>query len=633
MAMNKLHLLRLGAFLGAVIAAQAQTLSSALTSGAQSWNTDANWTSPATFPNATDASATFGTTLTGAMSVSLGQAITVGSISITNAATTAASALTVANGTGGSLTWDVSTGNAALTIAAGGTSTTVFSASSTLNDRLLLTVNNTTATGASGALSYTGTLAGSGGITKEGGGMMTFSTGAKSYTGSTIINAGILRLTITGVPNATSAATVNTGGQLQLDSTGTRSYTLGSSSATVLTLNGTAGSAGALRQNPTGAADLATVTNSITLASGAAAYANGSSTLTLSGGLSGSGNLVKQGNGSVVLSGANSGYTGGTRIENGALTVNAGSALGSGALQLGQTAGATTTLNLNNTAQTVGGLSTNWTDTSGTRAQTINLAGGHTLTIVQSGPTTFGNGAVATLTGKLTGAGAIALDAASTGALTLTGSNDYTGGTTLNGGTLVLGAAGALQNATGTLTVSGGTLTSTVSSATLGGSLNLSAGLIEPNGTNPGSLTLAAGKNFSMNGGTLELQLGTAYDQLLGNGGVVGITGGTLALDVSGSGFGYDQNYPIFSGFSSITATGLAINGYDDALYIALLDPATGVLSFTAAIPEPAAWVAIAGGIALVAVGWHRRRRRRIGFAAPAAGRAGFSPLLQPPSE
>jgi autotransporter-associated beta strand protein len=613
MALKQLTKLLPIAACGLAVILRAQTFSTALTSGTQSWNTDANWTSPATFPNATDATATFGNTLSGAMTVNLGQAITVGSISITNGSSTAANALTLANVTGGSLTWDVSAGNAALTLAAGGTSTTIFSASSTLNDRLVITVNNTTATGASGALAYTGTLGGTGGITKEGAGMMTFSTNAKSYTGSTIVNAGILRLTITGVPNATSAVTVNSGGQLQLDSTGARSYTLGSSSATGLTLNGTAGSAGALRQNPSGASDLATVTNNINVASDASIFANGSSTLTLSGAVSGTGTLAKAGSGTVVLSGSNSGYAGGTKIENGTLTVNAGSSLGTGALQLGQTAGASTTLNLNNSSQTIGNLSTSWTDTTGTRTQTVNLASGHTLTIVQTGGTTFGNGTVGTLAGKLSGAGAIVLDASSTGTLTLTGSQNYPGGTTLNGGTLLLGSGTALQNATGAFTINGGTLASNVPAATLGSDLVLTDGYLDPNGSNAGSITLAAGKNFSMSGGTLNLQLGTAYDQILGGAGsTAGLSGGTLALDVTGSGFSYENDYPILGGFTSITATGLNFTGYDDLVYLALLDPATGILSFTVAIPEPSAWGVAAGALALAAVWWRRRRGARV---------------------
>ena len=55
---------------------------------------------------------------------------------------------------------------------------------------------------------------------------------------------------------------------------------------------------------------------------------NGSATTTYSGGISGTGNLVKNGTSTQVLSGNNSAFTGTTTINNGTLTANAANALG-----------------------------------------------------------------------------------------------------------------------------------------------------------------------------------------------------------------------------------------------------------------------------------------------------------------
>src|SRR5262249_42284729 len=106
--------------------------------GSGAWNTNANWTSPATFPNGVDAAAIFPSSLTGNLAVNLTQAITVGSIDVSNSGTT--QVLTIANG-GGSLLFDVTSGNAAFTMGGANptTNNVTVSASVTLNDTLNFT--------------------------------------------------------------------------------------------------------------------------------------------------------------------------------------------------------------------------------------------------------------------------------------------------------------------------------------------------------------------------------------------------------------------------------------------------------------------------------------------------------------
>jgi hypothetical protein len=114
-----------------------------------------------------------------------------------------------------------------------------------------------------------------------------------------------------------------------------------------------------------------------------------------------------------------------------------------------------------------------------------------------------------------------------------------------------------------------------------------------------------------MSAGTLSLTLGTAFDQIAGSGGgTVTLSGGTLLLDPTGAGFSYGATYAVFSGFSSVVATGITISGYDTINYTASLD-SDGVLSFAAvAVPELANSSLLVGGLALAAVG---RRRFRLG--------------------
>jgi autotransporter-associated beta strand protein/T5SS/PEP-CTERM-associated repeat protein len=96
------------------------------------------------------------------------------------------------------------------------------------------------------------------------------------------------------------------------------------------------------------------------------------------------------------------------------------------------------------------------------RGSTLNLGtGGLAGSIVT--PTIANDGAIVanftdslTLSANISGAGS--LTKAGAGALTLTGTNTYTGGTSINGGTVVISADVNLGDASGVLTMAGGTL-------------------------------------------------------------------------------------------------------------------------------------------------------------------------------
>lgn len=270
--------------------------------------------------------------------------------------------------------------------------------------------------------------------------------------------------------------------------------------------------------------------------------------------------------------------------------------------------------NLYLTGSTLAAATLNLTDTGNLFFRSTNvtigaLSGSRQISPSSTVALTVGsNNASTTYSGVFSGVGN-SLIKTGTGTFTLTGNNSYTAGTAVNAGTLLLGSANTLRDATGTLTVNGGILASSVASTTIGGNLTLLGGKIALNGTGAGTLVFRAGKNFTMSGGTLDFTLGPVSDLLAGSGGALSITGGAFNF-VFDSGFDYNNSYQVFTGFSSSSISGLALTGYDTAHYTASLSNA-GLLTFTSAIPEPATYAAIAGLACLsLAIGWRQRRAR-----------------------
>jgi autotransporter-associated beta strand protein len=145
---------------------------------------------------------------------------------------------------------------------------------------------------------FTGTVTGTGGLTKAGNGSLTL-TGNNTYSGLTTISAGTLKLgsagDATNTPLGTTGAgtTVSAGGALDLNG-----FTLGTAEA--LTLNGTGVRSGGALTN-TGAA----ATWSGTVALGAATSIGGTGNILLTGVVSGANPLTKVGTNTLTLQGAN----------------------------------------------------------------------------------------------------------------------------------------------------------------------------------------------------------------------------------------------------------------------------------------------------------------------------------------
>jgi fibronectin-binding autotransporter adhesin len=168
-------------------------------------------------------------------------------------------------------------------------------------------------------------------------------------------------------------------------------------------------------------------------------------TLTLSGNMSGSGTLTKNGSGILVLSGSNS-QSGTTTLNAGTITLQSSNALGTGSLT--QASGSSLLL----------------IDTTGTISNTIsvyNVQASQSATL--SGAITVNNatfdvdpGDTLTISGGVGGTGGVTKNG--TGTLVLSGSNTYSGATVVNSGTLNAAASGALGSTPSVTVNNGGSL-------------------------------------------------------------------------------------------------------------------------------------------------------------------------------
>jgi len=181
-----------------------------------SWNDTANW-SPASFPNAIDASALFdinilangpvGPQLQGTQQVNLNIPITVGNLTLGDVNTSATGFngngfYNISNGTAGTLTFAATSGKATLQKSVGSGTTDTISATMILTDTVAADLRT-------GRIDITGKISGPGGITRTGsvvlplptsavaGGTLGLTNNTNSYTGDTIIEHGTISATLT----------------------------------------------------------------------------------------------------------------------------------------------------------------------------------------------------------------------------------------------------------------------------------------------------------------------------------------------------------------------------------------------------------------------------------------------------
>ena len=357
-----------------------------------------------------------------------------------------------------------------------------------------LTITGNTSTSYNGIIS-TGTAT-SLSLIKNGNGTLTL-LGLNTYNGTTTINAGTLSITtlgnVGGGSSSLGAPTTVANGTIAMGTNGTLRYT-GSGHSSNRVINTTA-------DGPT--IDASGV-GTLTLTGGVTASGNNNINLIGTGtGIfqtaaiaGGSGTLTKNGAGTWVLGAANT-YTGTTNVDGGILEYGVNNAISNGAVTVNGG-----TLDIKTFNDAVGTV----TLTSGTIMGSTGVLTGSSYAM-QSG----------TCSAILAGAGALTKTTNAT--VTMSGVNTYTGVTTIDAGTLsvstignggVAGNLGAASSAAANLVFAGGTLEYTGATASTNRNFTLNAGTNVIDITNVATVltmsgaSTATGNGFNKDGaGTL----------------------------------------------------------------------------------------------------------------------------------
>jgi autotransporter-associated beta strand protein len=310
-------------------------------------------------------------------------------------------------------------------------------------------------------------------------------------TSSVTLDSTTTNLVVSGV--ISGAGSVGVSGSRTITLTGNNIYT-GNTTITTGTLQiGNGGTTGSVAGN---------IVNNGTLAF------NRGDAITYAGTISGAGNLVQAGAGTVTISGT-AGYTGST-------TINAGTLALTGAGTIAASSGV-----VNNGTFDISGTTSGATVNTMTGAGTVAL-GAQTLTLAN---------AAGIFSGAIGGTGGLTV---SGGTQTLSGVNGLTGATTINAGTLALSGAGSIAASSGVVnngtfdifgTTSGTTINALTGSGTVAlGSRTLT--LANASGTFSGAIGGTGG--LTLDGGTQILSGVNTY------GGATTINAGTLALSGAG---------------------------------------------------------------------------------------------------
>lgn len=388
----------------------------------------------------------------------------------------------------------------------------------------------------------------SGSLTMAGNGTLVLS-GANTFTGNVIVNAGNLKITSNTALGDTTGTTTVTGGAALILGNGVNvvGETVG--------LNGAGGNNAGTLQADAGAT--ATWGGTINIgSSGARVGAQSGGTLNITGVIQNdpggsNGNLAigeipgASTPGVVIISGTSNTYTGQTQIVRGVLKLGANNALPATTLvdvSSSTTATEDSVFDLNGFSQNVAGIQR--TNTTGAGIITNNGATPSTLTVTDNGGHTY-SGVIRD------GTSTVALTKAGTATLTLSGANTYSGATTVSAG--ILNLSGSLANTP--ITVSGGSFTET-STGVISGTSSLAASAnvsLAGANTYTGATTISAGV-FTLTGSLAGTAITTSG----------GSTGGQLnetSTGVISGAIGINVNSGVFNSGSSSFTAGATLGG------------------------------------------------------------------------
>jgi autotransporter-associated beta strand protein len=307
-----------------------------------------------------------------------------------------------------------------------------------------------------------------------------------SWTGSGVPNASGTTAIFGDMLASPGVVTLNgskTVGTIAFDNA--NSYTISPASTEFLILDNTANSGNAQIIGTGGSHQ---ITAPVVLASNTVAnIANANDAISISGIISGSGNLIKGGPGSVSLSGANT-FDGEVVINGGRLDFASGS-LGEGGVL------------------SIGGGALRWSP-----GNAEDISASRTVEFLPGDAAFDTNGNDVVFTGSVGGAGPGALVKTGAGSLSLAPANSYLGNTTVSGGTLVIGDDSALGTAPGVATP---------------GSLTIGAATLQASGT----FGLAANRGIALASVSSTVHVDAASTLTYG-----GIIGGAGKLNVTGPG-------------------------------------------------------------------------------------------------
>lgn len=592
------------------VSASAQTyLWTPTAAGSYSWiDSSSNW--GGSYPNATDAIADISADIAGNQSILLNAAITVGGLKLNDTGASGDSNFTILAGSGGSLNFQVSSGNATVTNSSG---VNLVSAPVTLSSNTVFDIASGT------SLEFSGAIGGSGGLTKSTGTGTLILSGANTYSGVTTINAGIVKITHSSALGSTSAGTTiaggTAGGTLQLEGgiviagETLQVFQANSNAGTVLhSVSGNNSWTGDITidygNNNQFKSDAGTLTlGNIVINTNAFRLATftGAGDTKIDGVISGAGSVGRSsGTGVTYLNGLNT-YTGGTTITQGTLSINTLADSGS-ASSLGSSGPVTIqggTLRYTGTGHstdrlfTVGGANntTSVIAASGTGAMRFTNSANVLYTVVDrnftlklGGTSTAANLIASAITNN--GAGVVSVTKEGAGRWVLSGANTYTGATTITGGTFALGANNAFS-ANSAITLTAGTIDLQAFSASAA------------------SLGFAGGATMKFNLGTPGNV--TALLALTGNLSKSGT--GIYTLDFSGTGAAGTYNLISYAGTTFASASDFTITNLGAGLEgMVSLNGGNLSLTVTSMIPEASSYAMV---LSLVALGGAALRKRR----------------------